>query len=160
MASMIRVVLQQDVESLGVSGDVVRVRPGYARNFLIPRGFAVPATTSNLTRVAELKRAASARATELLQQARELEKKLDGLRVRVERVVGDENKMYGSVTSRDIEDAYLALGVEIDRKKIQLDEPIRELGMFDVPIKLHSEVSSVLKVEVVKKAAQKKSAGA
>ena len=160
MASMIRVVLQQDVESLGASGDVVRVRPGYARNFLIPRGFAVPATASNLTRVAELKRAASARANELLQQARELEKKLDGLRVRVERVVGEENKMYGSVTSRDIEEAYLALGVEIDRKKIQLDEPIRELGMFDVPMKLHSEVSCVLKVEVVKKAAAPKRGGA
>lgn len=159
MASMIRVVLQQDIETLGSSGDVVRVRPGYARNYLIPRGFAVPATAQNLARVAELKRAASARAEESLQDARELEKKLDGLRVRVERVVGEENKMYGSVTSRDIEDAYLALGVEIDRKKIQLDEPIRELGVFDVPIKLHSEVSSVLKVEVIKKA-QNKRAGA
>jgi len=159
MASMIRVVLQQDIETLGSSGDIVRVRPGYARNYLIPRGFAVPATAQNLARVAELKRAASARAEESLQHARELEKKLDGLRVRVERVVGEENKMYGSVTSRDIEEAYLALGVEIDRKKIQLDEPIRALGAFDVPIKLHSEVSSVLKVEVVKKA-QTKRAGA
>jgi len=160
MASVIRVVLQQDVESLGSSGDVVRVRPGYARNYLIPRGFAVPATAQNLARVAQLKRAASAHAEELLKQARELEKKLEGLRIRVERAVGDENKMYGSVTSRDIEEAYLALGVEIDRKKIQLDEPIRELGAFDVPIKLHGEVASVLKVEVVKKAAQPKRAGA
>jgi large subunit ribosomal protein L9 len=112
-----------------------------------------------LARVTELKRAASAHAEELLQQARELQRKLDGLRVKLERAVGEENKMYGSVTSRDIEDAYLALGVEIDRKKIQLDEPIRELGVFEVPIKLHSEVSSVLKIEVVKKA-QNKRAGA
>jgi large subunit ribosomal protein L9 len=155
MATAIRVVLQQDVDTLGASGDVVRVRPGYARNFLIPRGLAVPATAQNLARVADLKRVAAAHAEELLTVARELEKKLDGLSIRLERAVGDENKMYGSVTTRDIEEAYQALGAEIDRKKIQLDEPIKELGLFEVPIKLHADVSARLRVEVVKKGAPK-----
>ena len=152
MATPIKVVLQADVDNLGESGDVVRVRPGYARNFLIPRGLAAPATTANLARVDEIKRLAAARSEKELAAAQEIAKKLEGLSVKISRAVGDEEKMYGSVTVRDIEDAYRAAGVEIDRKRVQLAEPIKLLGVHEVALKLHPKVSVQLKVEVVKQA--------
>lgn len=150
MATPIKVVLREDVDTLGSSGDVVRVRPGYARNFLIPRGLAVPATESNLARVDELKRAAAARAQKELAGAEEVAKKLGGVSVKIARAVGDENKMYGSVTTRDIEEAFEKAGVTIDRKKLALPEPIKALGLHEVTLKLHPKVSVSLKVEVVK----------
>lgn len=152
MATPIKVVLSEDVENLGSSGDVVRVRPGYARNFLIPRGLAVPATASNLARVDDLKRAAAARAQKELAGAEEIAKKLGGVSVKIARAVGEENKMYGSVTTRDIEEAFAQAGVEIDRKKLALAEPIKVLGLHEVTLKLHPKVSVALKVEVVKEA--------
>lgn len=153
MATPIKVVLQENVDTLGESGDVVRVRPGYARNYLIPRGLAVPASTANLSRVEELKRRAVARTEQELASARELSKKLEGLSVKIERAVGDENKMYGSVTGRDIEEAFAAQGVELDRKKLDLPEPIRKLGLSKVAIRLARGVTAKLRVEVIKKAA-------
>lgn len=150
MANPIKVVLSQEVENLGVSGDVVRVRPGYARNFLIPRGLAIPATPSNLARVDDLKRAAASRAAKELTAAREIAKKIGNVSVKISRAVGDENKMFGSVTTRDIEEAFAKVGVEIDRKKLVLPEPLKLLGLHDVMLKLHSDVSVALKVEVVK----------
>jgi large subunit ribosomal protein L9 len=151
VATPIKVVLQEDVDQLGASGDVVRVRPGYARNYLIPRGLAVPASLGNLARVEDLKRRAALRADQELLAAKELSKKLEGLSVKVERAVGDENKMYGSVTSRDIEEAFAALGVELDRKKLDLPEPIRKLGLSEVPIRLTRGITAKLRIEVVKK---------
>jgi large subunit ribosomal protein L9 len=150
MATQIHVVLQQDVQNLGKSGDLVRVRPGYARNFLIPRGLAAPATAGNLARIEELRQKARARATKELAQAQETAKKLESVSVKIARAVGEENKMYGSVTSKDIEEAFAAIGVELDRKKIALDEPIKTLGLSEVPIKLHHDVVAKLRVEVVK----------
>ncbi len=152
MASAIRVVLQDDVANLGTSGDVVRVRPGYARNYLIPRGLAAPATEANLARVEELKRKADERAQQRLAAAQELRAKLEAASVKLERSVGEENKMYGSVTVKDIEEAYAAIGIEVDRRKVTLPDPIKSLGLHEVPVKLHPEVSAQLRVEVVKKA--------
>jgi large subunit ribosomal protein L9 len=152
MASPIRVVLHDDVEHLGKSGDVVRVRPGHARNFLYPRGLAVPATEQNLSRVDDLKRAAAKRAERALDEARQMALKLEATAVKLERSVGDENKMYGSVTARDIEEAFEALGVELDRRKIELKEPIKQLGLHEVPVRLHANVTATLRVEVIKKA--------
>jgi large subunit ribosomal protein L9 len=152
MANHIRVVLKEDVDHLGAGGDVVQVRPGYARNYLIPRGMAMPATSGNLARVEELKKAAAARAAQLLEEAKQLKVKLEATSVKLERSVGDEAKMYGSVTTRDIEDAYKALGLVIDRKKISLRDPIKGLGLTEVPVKLHAEVEATLRVEVVKAA--------
>lgn len=151
MANAIRVVLQDSVGTLGDSGDVVKVRPGYARNYLYPRGIAVPATEANLARVGELKKQASIRAEKQVVEAKELAKKLEGCAVKLERAVGDENKMYGSVTAKDIEEAYAALGLAIDRRKLELAEPIRRLGLAEVPVKLHAQVTAMLRVEVVKK---------
>jgi large subunit ribosomal protein L9 len=153
MATPIKVVLQEDVDSLGASGDVVRVRPGYARNYLIPRGLAAPASAVNLARVEDLRRRAAARAEEELGVAREVAKKLESLSVKIERAVGEENKMYGSVTSRDIEEAFAAQGVELDRKKLDLPDPIRKLGLSEVIVRLGRGVTAKLRVEVVKKAA-------
>ena len=150
MATQIHVVLQQDVQNLGKSGDLVRVRPGYARNFLIPRGLAMPATAGNVARIEDLRQRARARAAKELVQAQETAKKLESLSVKIARAVGEENKMYGSVTSKDVEEAFAAIGVEIDRKKISLAEPIKTLGLSEVPIKLHHDVTAKLRVEVVK----------
>ncbi|MFO7180257.1 MAG: 50S ribosomal protein L9 [Pseudomonadota bacterium] len=151
MASSVKVLLQTEVENLGSGGDVVRVRAGYARNFLLPRGLAVLATESALKRVDELKRAAAARAAEEIRAAEELSQKLSAMTVRIERIVGDEGKMYGSVTAKDIEDAFERAGVAIDRRRIQLTDPIKQLGTFEVPARLHASVTATLKVEVVKK---------
>jgi large subunit ribosomal protein L9 len=155
MASVIRVVLQQDVDNLGASGDVVRVRPGYARNFLVPRGLALPATASTVARVDELKRLAGVRAQKELAGAEQIRAQIEGIEIKIQRAVGrtsgdDENKMYGSVTAKDIAEAYAARGIKLDRKKIQLKEPIKQLGPAEVTIKLHSKLTATLKVEVVK----------
>ena len=151
MATPIKVVLQDDVAHLGASGDVVRVRPGYARNYLIPRGLAAPATEGQLARVEHLKAQAAARTAERLAEAQALRAKLEAESVKLERAVGEENKMYGSVTTKDIEEAYAAIGVEVDRRRLILDEPIKSLGLHEVPVKLHSEVVATLRVEVIKK---------
>jgi large subunit ribosomal protein L9 len=150
MATQIHVVLQQDVQNLGKSGDLVRVRPGYARNFLIPRGLAMAATAGNLARVEDLRQKARARSAKELTGAQETARKLESVSVKIARAVGEENKMYGSVTSKDIEEAFASLGVEVDRKKIVLTEPIKTLGLSEVPIKLHHDVTAKLRVEVVK----------
>jgi large subunit ribosomal protein L9 len=152
MATPIKVVLQKDVDNLGNGGDVVRVRPGYARNYLIPRGLAVPATSANLLRVDELKKAAQVLAQKTLAEAKEQQQKIEAVAVKIERAVGDEGKMYGSVTARDIEMAYAAAGVTLDRKRILLPEPLKTLGLSEVQIRLHPEVNAKLRVEVVKKA--------
>jgi len=151
MATTTHVLLQADVENLGTGGEVVKVRPGFARNFLLPRGLAVPATTGNLARVEELKKAAAARKSQEIAAAQELAKKLEGSSVKIARSFGEEGKMYGSVTSKDIAEAFEKSGLTFDRKNIQLAEPLKTLGSFDVPVKLHSTVSINLKVEVVKK---------
>jgi large subunit ribosomal protein L9 len=152
MATPIKVVLQQDVDNLGHGGDVVRVRPGFARNFLIPRGFAVVASTANVVRLEALKKAALAAAARLLEEAKQSAKAIEAVSVKIERSVGEEGRMYGSVTARDIEEAFAAAGQPIDRKKIVLPEPIKQLGPATVALKLHSQVSANLQVEVVKKA--------
>lgn len=150
MSTPIRVILQKDVENLGHGGDVVRVRPGFARNFLIPRGLAAPATAANLARVEELKAKAAKILAEELAAAKDLKSKLEGISIKLERAVGADAKMYGSVTSKDIEEAYKALGLSVDRKRIELPEPIKALGLSDVKVRVHREVTATLRVEVVK----------
>lgn len=151
MATPIKVVLQHDVESLGKGGEVVRVRPGYARNFLIPRKMAERATAGSLARVDALKRAAKAASERRLVEAQELSTKLSAMAVQIARTVGEGDRMYGSVTARDVEQAFAELGVSLDRKKMVFDEPKKELGAFEVPYRLHAEVTVQLHVEIVPK---------
>jgi len=150
MAVAIQVVLQREVHNLGESGDVVRVRPGYARNFLYPRSLALPATTGNLARVDEFKRLARARTETARKQAQATADQLAAVSVKITRAVGEENKMYGSVTAKDIESAYAEKGISVDRKLMDLPEPIRTLGLTEVKIRLYADVTAVLRVEVVK----------
>jgi len=151
MATQVKVLLKKNVESLGQGGEVVRVRPGFARNFLLPRGMAVPATAGNLARVEDLKRAAATEAAEALAVAKELETKLGAVSVQIERAAGEEDRMWGSVTSKDIEEAFHRVGVPIDRRRLQLPEPIKRFGPVEVPIRLHQALTATLKIEVVKK---------
>jgi large subunit ribosomal protein L9 len=151
MANQIKVLLKNDVVNLGTGGEVVRVRPGFARNFLLPRGLALPATAGNLARVEDLKRQVASQAKLELEQANAAAAQISGVSVSIARAVGEEGKMYGSVTTKDIEDAFAAAGVKIDRKKIVSADAIKSLGSFDVPIKLHGNVTANLKVTVVKK---------
>ncbi|HEX2870369.1 MAG TPA: 50S ribosomal protein L9 [Polyangiaceae bacterium] len=151
MATQIKVLLKTEVQNLGAGGEVVRVRPGFARNFLLPRGLAVPATAGNLARVEDLKRQVASQAKAELDAANAAAAQIAGASVSIARAVGDEGKMYGSVTTKDIEDAFAAAGVKIDRKKIVLADALKALGTFEVPIKLHTSVTATLKVNVVKK---------
>lgn len=151
MATQIKVLLKNDVPSLGTGGEVVKVRPGFARNFLLPRGLAVPATAGNLARVEDMKRQVAAQAKAELEAANAAAAQLGSASVTIARAVGEEGKMYGSVTTKDIEEAFAAAGVKVDRKKVVLADAIKTLGTFEVPIKLHASVNATLKVNVVKK---------
>lgn len=150
MATPIRVVLRQDLNNLGKSGDLVRVRPGYARNYLYPRSLASPATGASIAQIEEMKRAAIARAARDKAAAEALATKITAVSVKIPRAVGAEDKMYGSVTAKDITEAFAAAGVEIDRKQLQLPDAIRTLGLHEVKLSLASEVVATLRVEVVK----------
>jgi large subunit ribosomal protein L9 len=152
MASNVKVLLKRSVESLGSGGEVVRVKPGYARNYLLPKGLAVPATAGNLARVVELKRIAAQQAEEEIALAKDAGVRIGAVSVQIERAAGEEDRMWGSVTARDIEEAFDKLGVKLDRKRIQLPDPIKTFGPAEVAIRLHANVLAMLKIEVVKKA--------
>jgi large subunit ribosomal protein L9 len=150
MATPIHFVLRQDLKNLGKSGDLVRVRPGYARNYLYPRSLATPATGASIAQIEDMKRAAIARAARDKAAAEATAAKISSVSVKISRAVGAEDKMYGSVTAKDIAEAFAAAGAEIDRKKLDLAEPIRTLGLHEVKLSLASEVTATLRVEVVK----------
>ncbi len=151
MPATIQVILQHDVSNVGKSGELVRVRPGFARNFLIPRDLAVPATTAAVNRIAHEKGVAIAKAEKAKKEARELAAKLEGLVVQLARPVGEEDRLFGSVTSKDIHAAMKAKGFDLDRKQLHLAEPIKALGTTEVPVKLLGDIGATIKVEVVKK---------
>ena len=143
-----KLILQHDVDDLGFAGDVVNVRPGYARNFLLPKKYAVPATDNNLKRIDKLKAETTRRHSELQKSAEALAEQLKQLAVVIRKKVGEESKLYGSVTTQDIADGLRALGHEINRRKIHLGEPIKLLGEYTVPVKLFKEISVDVKVRV------------
>jgi large subunit ribosomal protein L9 len=146
-----RVILREEMDNLGKAGDVVSVRTGYGRNYLLPRGMAVPATEKDEARLAHEKRVITARAAKLSKELQSEADRLSQVSVSVSRAVGEGDKLYGSVTSRDISEALAEQGVKVDSKKIQLDEPLRNLGMSEVPIKLGRDTVAKIKVWVVKK---------
>jgi large subunit ribosomal protein L9 len=146
-----QVILRDDLDNLGKSGEVVNVKPGYARNYLIPRGLAVKATATDVTRVDHEKRVIAARTAKLAKEAQGEADRLSQVSVSIARAVGEEEKLYGSVTSRDIAEALQAQGITVDSRKLHLDEPIKTLGLTEVPVKLGRGVSASIKVWVVKK---------
>ena len=151
MARNVQVVLREELPNVGKSGELVKVKPGYARNFLIPRGLAALATKDNVRHIEHEKRVAQARAVKLRAAAQDLAGKLAAVKVRIEAKVGEENKLYGSITSRDIEERLVEQGFEIDRRKIVM-EPIKELGVHKVHAKIATGVDAEIEVEVVAKA--------
>ena len=148
MARSVRVVLTEALPHVGESGELVRVKPGFARNFLIPRGLAALATKDNVKRIEHHKRVAATRAVKAKKAAQEIAKTLADVRVQIAAKVGEELKLYGSVTSRDVEEALAERGFEIDRRKIMMD-PIKDLGTHRVPIKIAAGVDAEIDVEVI-----------
>ena len=144
-----RVILQKDVSNLGQVGDIVKVRDGYGRNFLIPRGLALLADERNVSRLDHQKKVASARAAKELASSKAIAEKLEKNAVTIRQQVGEDGKLFGSVTNRDIAEAFAADGFELDRRAIVLDEPIRSLGRFQVPVKLERGVQATITVYVV-----------
>jgi large subunit ribosomal protein L9 len=151
MAHYINVVLTEDMVHLGKTGELVRVRPGYARNFLIPRGLAVGATAENVARIEHEKKVASIRSAKAKAEAEALATKLGAVKLTIERPVGEGDRLYGSVTSRDIEEALAAQGYAVDRRRI-VTEAIKTLGTHHVTIRLGTAISATIEVSVVKKA--------
>jgi len=148
------VILKEDVAKLGSRGDVVKVAEGYGRNFLLPRKLAIEATASNKAVIEQMKAAAVRRSAKEKAQAEELSKQFAGVFVDFKRRAGEHDQLFGSVTSSDIAEALEKKGFNVDRRKIQLHEALRTLGEFTVPIKLHKDVTTHLKVVIEKEAAE------
>ncbi|MEZ5292216.1 MAG: 50S ribosomal protein L9 [Vicinamibacterales bacterium] len=144
------VILRDHVDHLGSRGEIVNVADGYARNYLLPRKLALLATEGNKKRVARERKIAEAREAEERAASEAIATRLTALELTFARRVGETEQLYGSVTSQDIADAVKAKGFEIDRRKILLPDAIKALGEFDVPVKLHREVTAQLKVVVTK----------
>jgi large subunit ribosomal protein L9 len=143
------VILRKDVDSLGQAGEIVRVKPGYARNYLIPRGLALLATHGNKSLMEHHQRAIAREQEKIRSERLEIASALEGISVSVARKAGKDGKLFGSVTSKDIVEALAAQNIELDRRLIQLDEPLRAAGTYDVPVRFSSEISVSLKVNVV-----------
>jgi large subunit ribosomal protein L9 len=150
MASHIHVVLTQDLDNVGKSGELVKVRPGFARNYLIPRGLAVSATAENVARIEHQKRVIEAQAVKARSEAEQLAAKLNAVRVTLARPAGEGDKLYGSVTARDIEEALAAQGFSVDRRRIETD-PIKTLGTHQVQIRLAPSIAAKIDVTVAAK---------
>ena len=144
------VILREDVENLGARGALVKVAAGYARNFLLPKRLAVEATDSNRKIVEQERQAHLRKEAKLKVEAEDLSKLLGGVSVTITQKAGENDQLFGSVTSKDIADALAAKNFTIDRKKIHLDEPIKQLGEFKVPLRLHKEVTVEITVTVAK----------
>lgn len=143
-----KVILRENVESLGKAGDTVTVSDGYARNYLIPRGLCVEASSMNVKMLEQERKLIAKKMERQRDQAKTLGERLKNVAVTIPMKVGEQDKLFGSVTSRDIEKALAAQGIEVNRKSIIVEEPIRSLGEFHVRIKLHTDVHSEVKVIV------------
>ena len=143
-----KVILREDVENLGRGGEVVDVKPGYGRNFLLPRGLAVAANPKNVRELDHQKQIAQAKAAKMKASAEAVAKRLAETPVTLKRKVGEQDKLYGSVTALDIVEALAARGLQLERRTIVLPEPLKTVGEFEVPVKLHREVVGKAKVKV------------
>ena len=143
-----KVILTKDMDNLGKAGALVEVKPGYGRNYLLPRQLAVPATAKNVRRLEHEKSGILARAAKEKQNMTAMAQKLSAIELKFTRKAGAENKLFGSVTSKDIHEQLSGQGFQVDRKQIHLPEPLKEVGTHEVEVKLHSEVTAKLKVTV------------
>jgi len=145
-----KVILRKDLDTLGSAGDIVVVKDGYARNFLIPKGIALRADAKNIQLLESEKNQQKVKLSKDRKEAELLAEQLNKVSCTATMNVGEEDKVFGSVTTQNIADLLKDQGIEIERKKIQLNEPIKALGIYTIPIKLHSEVEAKIKLWVVK----------
>lgn len=145
-----KVILQENLENLGHIGDVVKVAPGYARNYLIPKGYALLANEKNTKALEHAKRQLEYKKNKVLEQAKAQVAKIEAITLNLLHQAGEEGKLFGAVTNMELAEQLKAQGVEIDRKKIVLAEPIKQLGEYSVTVKVHPEVVANLKVVVSK----------
>jgi large subunit ribosomal protein L9 len=149
-----KIILLQDVEKLGQQGDVISVKDGYARNFLIPRKLAWAASAPNMRRLNHEKKVWDVKNIKEKEKAVALKGKLEALRVTIAARAGEENLLYGSITAQQIAEALERKGILLDRRKVHLDEPIKRIGTHDVKVHLHRDVEAVVRVEVVAAASE------
>ena len=146
-----KVILKEDVADLGSVGDVVNVKNGYARNYLIPKQLAVQASTKNLSQMEHQKKLIESHKSRVKKDADTMAEDIEKISCTIPMLVGEQDKLFGSVTSKDIEEALIQEGINISRKRIILEEPIKSLGVYTVDVRLHTDVTAKLKVWVVAK---------
>jgi large subunit ribosomal protein L9 len=146
----LKIILLQDVDRLGQAGDIVQVAAGFARNYLIPQGHALVASDANVAQFDSLRRQREAGFERERRQAQELAQALEQLSLTAPVRVGEEDRLFGSVTAQHIAELLAQQGHEVDRRRIDLEEPIRELGTFAIPVRLHADVVASVKLEVVR----------
>ncbi len=147
-----KVILTKDLDNLGRAGALVEVKPGYGRNYLLPRNLAVLATAKNIRQLDHQKAGILSRAAKDKQNMSAMAQKLSAVEVRLSRKVGEQNKLFGSVTSKDIHEQLVNQGYQVERKQIHLPEPLKELGTHDVEVKLHADVTAKVKVTIAPEA--------
>ncbi len=144
-----KIILTEDTPNLGTAGSLITVKDGFARNYLIPRGKAVGATVQNINQLEHYKRVVEEKMNKARRDSEKLANRIEMISCTISKPAGEEDKLFGSVTSSDIYNSLKAEGIDIDKKKIVIDEPIKKLGIYSVPIKLHKDVTATLKVWVV-----------
>lgn len=148
-SKVMKVILREDIQKLGEMGEIVDVKEGYARNFLLPRKMAVVADTKNIKSMEHERRIIEERAKKIKNTAQSLADRISSTKLTIKAKAGEEEKLFGSVTTMDIEEALKAEGIDVDRKKIVLEEPIKRLGEYTVTVKVHSDITAELGVNVV-----------
>ena len=144
-----KVILKDDVKNVGNMGQIIDVADGFARNYLVPRGLAVEANTKNIKSLEHEKRIIQEKAKKIKNQAQELSDKLSAVTLVIKAKAGEEGKLFGSVTTMDIAEQLKNEGIEIDKKKVVLDEPIKRIGSYPVQIKLHADVATQINIQVI-----------
>ena len=147
--SQVKLILRDGVPGLGEAGDLVQVKPGFARNYLIPQGKAIFASDARIRELEHHKRLVAEKVAKELKTLQAVKAKVESLKLEVKARVGEEGKLFGSVTSANVHELLIAEGVEVDRRRIELKEPIKEAGEHTVPVKLHRDVVAQLQVHVV-----------
>ncbi len=146
-----KVILREDVEEVGTAGQVVDVKDGYGRNFLLPRNLAIPASPGNLKSIGEIQKQKDIRGKKRRKAAEIVKDRIEKLSLQVEVQVGEEDKMFGSVTNSDVAELLQKQGVSVDKRAVEMDEPIKALGVYTVPVKIDKEVIANVRLWVVKK---------
>ena len=146
-----KIILREDVPDLGTAGQTINVKDGYGRNYLIPRNLAIPASKANLKAIDEIRKQAEIRAKKRVREAVQVKDKIEKLSLSIEVLVGEDEKLFGSVTNADIAELMAKEGVIVDKRAIVLETPIKVLGVYTVPVKVDKEVEAGVKLWVIKK---------